>query len=64
MIAAIRSTAPSSQALGWQARVPFEDGLAETVAWYRNNESWWRPIKDADPAFRQYYEKQYGATRP
>ena len=51
------------QELGWQARVPFERGLAETVAWYRDNESWWRTIKDEDPAFRKYYEKQYGATR-
>jgi dTDP-glucose 4,6-dehydratase len=51
------------QGLGWQARVPFERGLAETVAWYRDNDSWWRPIKDQDPAYRQYYEKQYGATR-
>ena len=23
----------------------FEDGLAETVAWYRDNEAWWRPLK-------------------
>ncbi len=51
------------QELGWRARVPFERGLAETVAWYRDNESWWRTIKDEDPAFRKYYEKQYGATR-
>jgi len=33
------------QALGWQPRVPFEQGLRETVDWYRNNEWWWRPIK-------------------
>ena len=23
----------------------FEDGLAETVAWYKANEAWWRPLK-------------------
>ncbi len=51
-------------ALGWRPQVPFDDGLSDTVAWYRNNEAWWRPIKDADPAFRQYYEKQYGTARP
>ena len=24
----------------------FESGLAETIDWYRENESWWRPLKD------------------
>jgi dTDP-glucose 4,6-dehydratase len=23
----------------------FEEGIAATVAWYRANESWWRPLK-------------------
>ncbi|HXW06228.1 MAG TPA: dTDP-glucose 4,6-dehydratase [Vicinamibacterales bacterium] len=48
------------QALGWTPRVRFEQGLAETVAWYRENEWWWRPIKQGDPAFRAYYDAQYG----
>jgi dTDP-glucose 4,6-dehydratase len=47
-------------ALGWQPRVNFCDGLRETVAWYRTNEWWWRPVKERDPAFRAYYETQYG----
>ena len=38
-------------------------GLATTVEWYRRNEWWWRPVKDADPAFRAYYETQYGPGR-
>jgi dTDP-glucose 4,6-dehydratase len=46
--------------LGWTPEVPFEQGLAATVDWYRSNEWWWRPIKDADPAFRSYYDTQYG----
>jgi dTDP-glucose 4,6-dehydratase len=49
--------------LGWAPEVPFEDGLASTVGWYRKNEWWWRPIKDADPAFRAYYDAQYGTRR-
>ena len=32
--------------LGYEPRVPFETGLAETVAWYRANEAWWRPLKE------------------
>jgi dTDP-glucose 4,6-dehydratase len=48
------------ESLGWQPRERFEDGLAKTVRWYRDNERWWRPIKNEDPAFRKYYQEQYG----
>ena len=46
--------------LGWGPQVPFDAGLSDTVAWYRDNEWWWRPIKENDPAFRAYYDAQYG----
>jgi dTDP-glucose 4,6-dehydratase len=49
--------------LGWQPQVLFEEGLKDTVRWYRENEWWWRPIKEGDPAFRAYYQTQYG-SRP
>jgi dTDP-glucose 4,6-dehydratase len=53
------------RSLGWRPEVTFENGLAATVDWYRRNEWWWRPIKDSDPAFRAYYDAQYGGrTRP
>jgi dTDP-glucose 4,6-dehydratase len=48
--------------LGWSPRADFTQGLAATVDWYRNNEWWWRPIKEQDPAFRAYYEAQYGKS--
>jgi len=48
------------EALGWRPEVPFDAGLAATVRWYRENESWWRPIKEQDAAFRAYYASQYG----
>jgi dTDP-glucose 4,6-dehydratase len=51
------------QALGWRPQVPFEAGLRETVAWYVQNEWWWRPIKENDPAFRAFYDAQYGERR-
>jgi dTDP-glucose 4,6-dehydratase len=46
-----------AQALGWSPRVGFEEGLAETVAWYREHDAWWRPIKSGE--FRAYYQRQY-----
>jgi dTDP-glucose 4,6-dehydratase len=51
-------------AAGWRPEVAFADGLAATVEWYRRNEAWWRPIKEQDPAFRAYYETQYGGRPP
>jgi dTDP-glucose 4,6-dehydratase len=31
--------------LGYAPGVAFDDGLASTVQWYRDNEAWWRPLK-------------------
>jgi dTDP-glucose 4,6-dehydratase len=45
--------------LGWTPQVPFETGLREAVSWYVQNEWWWRPIKEQDPAFKAYYQAQY-----
>ena len=33
--------------LGYEPQVGFEEGLAATVQWYRDNEAWWRPLKDS-----------------
>jgi dTDP-glucose 4,6-dehydratase len=46
------------RALGWRPRVAFDEGLAQTVAWYRENRWWWEPIRSGD--YRAYYERQYG----
>ena len=47
------------RALGWEARMHFAEGLKQTVAWYRDNPSWWEPIRSGD--YREYYERQYGS---
>jgi len=31
--------------LGYEPQVSFEDGLKETIEWYRNNRAWWEPLK-------------------
>ena len=43
--------------LGWRPEYNFEKALKETVDWYRNNESWWRKLKEKA---REFYKKQYG----
>jgi dTDP-glucose 4,6-dehydratase len=48
------------RALGWQAQVRFDEGLEQTVQWYRDNPAWWQPIRSGD--YREYYERQYGRT--
>jgi dTDP-glucose 4,6-dehydratase len=32
--------------LGWRAAESFDNGMARTVRWYLDNESWWRPLRD------------------
>jgi dTDP-glucose 4,6-dehydratase len=34
------------EALGWRPTMPFDEGIARTIAWYRENEAWWRPLKN------------------
>lgn len=32
--------------LGYEPQVPFEQGLADVVQWYRDNRAWWEPLKE------------------
>ena len=32
--------------LGYEPKVKFEDGLKESIQWYRDNEAWWKPLKN------------------
>ncbi len=43
--------------LGWEPARNFEEGLAETVRWYVENETWWRPLKSGE--YWEYYQKNY-----
>jgi dTDP-glucose 4,6-dehydratase len=38
------STEKMARLTGWRARTSFAEGLERTVAWYRENEAWWRSI--------------------
>jgi dTDP-glucose 4,6-dehydratase len=43
---------------GWQARVPFEEGLRETIEWYKSNAAWTERIKTGE--YQNYYQSNYG----
>jgi dTDP-glucose 4,6-dehydratase len=45
------------KALGWRRNDDFESLLAQTVAWYQQNEWWWRKIKTGE--YLEYYKQQY-----
>ena len=38
----ISSTDKAERLLGWRAPTSLEEGLRRTVAWYQDNQSWWR----------------------
>jgi dTDP-glucose 4,6-dehydratase len=43
--------------LGWRPARDFEEGLAETVRWYVDNQDWWRPVKSGE--YWEYYRRNY-----
>ena len=43
----VGSTEKAERLLGWRARTSLEEGLERTVAWYRENEAWWRATQAA-----------------
>jgi dTDP-glucose 4,6-dehydratase len=42
---------------GWKPQVEFEQGLAETVRWYRDNSGWIANVRSG--AYRDFYERNY-----
>ena len=38
--------------LGYSPQVNFEEGLVQTINWYKNNEAWWRKHKQAAPTIK------------
>ncbi len=47
-----------SAELGWQPAHQFDAALRHTIAWYRDNRTWWQHIKSGE--YRTYYDRMYG----
>jgi dTDP-glucose 4,6-dehydratase len=45
--------------LGWSAETGFREGMESTVRWYRENESWWRPLRNGE--YWEFYKRNYRA---
>jgi len=44
--------------LGWLPETKFEDGLRLTIDWYKENQKWWKHVRDGE--YQKFYEKNYG----
>jgi dTDP-glucose 4,6-dehydratase len=47
---------------GWEPKVSFEQGIAETVRWYRDHGEWWQPLKSGE--FWEFYKRNYKFLDP
>ncbi len=46
-------TTKVTEELGWRPELGFDDALDATIQWYRDNEWWWRPLKDGGASDRR-----------
>ena len=46
------------RALGWEPQQSFEQAMTQTIEWYRDNQNWWRTIRDGDD-YQDYYRRNY-----
>lgn len=44
--------------LGWKPLHDFDEWIEKTVTWYKENEKWWKDVKDG--SYKKYYKEQYG----
>ena len=47
----------TSRELGWHPAVRFDDGLAQTISWYRENQPWLDEVRSGQ--YRDYFQKHY-----
>jgi dTDP-glucose 4,6-dehydratase len=47
------------QSLGWKPQYSFDDGLEQTVNWYKDNEWWWKPLREGRPIVDRAAQKGY-----
>ena len=45
--------------LGWAPQISFEEGLKKTIQWYKENEWWWKSLKEGRPVVDRVAQKSY-----
>ena len=46
-----------TKATGWEPKMNFDEGLAETVRWYRDNQGWVQRVKSGE--YQKFYDQNY-----
>lgn len=47
--------------LGWKPKYSFQEWLGKTVEWYKQNEGWWKSVKEG--TYQEYFKQQYGPAK-
>lgn len=47
------------KSLGWEPQTGFEEGLKKTIQWFKDNEWWWKPLKEGRPTVDRVAQKSY-----
>ncbi len=45
--------------LGWTSKIKFSDGIKDTIKWYKDNQDWWKKIKDKQKDYIEFQKKWY-----
>lgn len=45
--------------LGWSSKIKFSDGIKDTIKWYKDNQDWWKKIKDKQKDYIEFQKKWY-----
>jgi dTDP-glucose 4,6-dehydratase len=53
-------SADKLRGLGWEPQLDIEQGIVETVEWYKENRAWWQARKD--DSYQAYYAEHYGRS--
>lgn len=48
------------KSLGWEKRVSFDEGLKKVISWYKENQWWWKSLKQGRPNVDREAQKAYG----
>ena len=49
--------------LGWEPKIGFEEGIADTIDWYAANRAWWEPLRDRAPVDEGQRSRSAGNAR-